>query len=108
MEDARGSNSSQRSEQVTAGSSGNIPVSVQELVYGSKEAGVGTSSQLVDRKNELLNSSKEDIGNRKDQRPSEGLETHFFQSKSPKDKSLVEKQNHFVRGQEERFGSKEG
>ncbi|MBW0466494.1 hypothetical protein O181_006209 [Austropuccinia psidii MF-1] len=38
MEDAKSSTSSQRS--------GDIPVSVQELVYGRKAEGVGTSSQL--------------------------------------------------------------
>ncbi|MBW0520307.1 hypothetical protein O181_060022 [Austropuccinia psidii MF-1] len=38
------------------GNSGDIPVSVQELVYGGKEAGVGTSSKSLDRKNELLSS----------------------------------------------------
>ncbi|MBW0550464.1 hypothetical protein O181_090179 [Austropuccinia psidii MF-1] len=46
-------------------SSGDILVLVQELAYGSKEEGVGTSSQLVDRENELLPSSKEILGSRK-------------------------------------------
>ncbi|MBW0494795.1 hypothetical protein O181_034510 [Austropuccinia psidii MF-1] len=40
-----------RCKQLSAGSSGNIPVSIQELGYGSKEAGVGTSSKLVDMNN---------------------------------------------------------
>ncbi|MBW0498848.1 hypothetical protein O181_038563 [Austropuccinia psidii MF-1] len=56
-----------RYEQLSTGSSGNIPVSVQELVYGSKAAGVGASSQVVDRDNEHLSSSKEALGPRKTQ-----------------------------------------
>ncbi|MBW0512273.1 hypothetical protein O181_051988 [Austropuccinia psidii MF-1] len=44
---------------VPKGNSGDIPVSVQELVYGSKTVGVGTSSKSLDRKNELLSSSEE-------------------------------------------------
>ncbi|MBW0584874.1 hypothetical protein O181_124589 [Austropuccinia psidii MF-1] len=38
-----------RSEIFSTGNSGNIPVSVKELLYGGKEAGVGTYYQLVDR-----------------------------------------------------------
>ncbi|MBW0554538.1 hypothetical protein O181_094253 [Austropuccinia psidii MF-1] len=37
-----------RYEQLPTSRSRNIPVSVQELAYGSKAAGVGTSSQLFD------------------------------------------------------------
>ncbi|MBW0569358.1 hypothetical protein O181_109073 [Austropuccinia psidii MF-1] len=66
MEDYQASTSSQRSEQLSTGRSGNIPVSVQELVYGSKAEGVGTSSQLKDMDNELLNGSEEALGPRKD------------------------------------------
>ncbi|MBW0538197.1 hypothetical protein O181_077912 [Austropuccinia psidii MF-1] len=43
-----------RSEQFPTGNSGNIPVSVQELVYGSKAAGVETSAKPLDRHNEVL------------------------------------------------------
>ncbi|MBW0580898.1 hypothetical protein O181_120613 [Austropuccinia psidii MF-1] len=50
-----------------------IPVSVQELVYGGKAAGVGASSKCLDRCNELLSSSEEVHGPRKDRRTSEGL-----------------------------------
>ncbi|MBW0511257.1 hypothetical protein O181_050972 [Austropuccinia psidii MF-1] len=48
-----------------AGSTGNIPVSVQELVYGGKAAGVGISAQRVDREIELLPSSEEALGSGK-------------------------------------------
>ncbi|MBW0468820.1 hypothetical protein O181_008535 [Austropuccinia psidii MF-1] len=44
----------------------------------------------------------------KDSRPSEGLETHFFQIKSPKDKTLVEKPKNLVRAPEVIFGPTEG
>ncbi|MBW0547962.1 hypothetical protein O181_087677 [Austropuccinia psidii MF-1] len=71
-------------EQILAGRNRNIPVSVQELLYGGKAAGVGTSFKLVDRGNELLTSSKEDFGPRKDKRPYEGLDTHVLQRKSLK------------------------
>ncbi|MBW0496519.1 hypothetical protein O181_036234 [Austropuccinia psidii MF-1] len=130
MDDSRASNSSQRlastfytlienpeadidaipvvrSEQFPTGNSGNIPVSVQELVFGSKEAGVATSAKPLDRHNELSSSSEEVWGPRKDSRPSEGLVTQVLQRKSPKDKSLVEKPNKFVRGTEETVGTKE-
>ncbi|MBW0579328.1 hypothetical protein O181_119043 [Austropuccinia psidii MF-1] len=44
------------------------PVSVQELIYGGKEEGVRTSSQLVDRENELLPSGdqKKELAQKKD------------------------------------------
>ncbi|MBW0539184.1 hypothetical protein O181_078899 [Austropuccinia psidii MF-1] len=63
-----------------------IPASVQEQVYGSKETGVGTFSQLVDRKNKLLPSRKEILGSRKDTRTSGRLDTNSLQRKSLKDK----------------------
>ncbi|MBW0583750.1 hypothetical protein O181_123465, partial [Austropuccinia psidii MF-1] len=44
MEDARTSTSSQRPESLPSGNNRDIPVSVQELVYGSEAEGVGTSS----------------------------------------------------------------
>ncbi|MBW0576880.1 hypothetical protein O181_116595 [Austropuccinia psidii MF-1] len=81
MEDARASTSSQRlartfdtlikrpeaditaipvvrPESFPEGRNRNIPVSVQELVYGGKASGVGASSKSLDRNNELLSSSK--------------------------------------------------
>ncbi|MBW0547580.1 hypothetical protein O181_087295 [Austropuccinia psidii MF-1] len=87
-------------ESFPEGSNRDIPVSVQELVYGSKAAGVGTSAKSLDRHNELLTSSEEFHGTRKDRRNSERLDNHFLQGTSPTDKSFVEKSKHFVRGQE--------
>ncbi|MBW0504083.1 hypothetical protein O181_043798 [Austropuccinia psidii MF-1] len=84
------------------GNNRDIPVSVQELVYGSKEAGVGTSSKSLDRHKELLSSSEEVHGPKKDRRTSEGLDTHFIQRTSPTDESLFEKPKHVVRGPKER------
>ncbi|MBW0472950.1 hypothetical protein O181_012665 [Austropuccinia psidii MF-1] len=81
---------------------------VQELFDGSKEAGVGISTKSLDSYNELLYSSEEAHGPRKDSRPSEGLQTHILQRKGPKDKSFVKIPKHFVRGQEERVLPKEG
>ncbi|MBW0540100.1 hypothetical protein O181_079815 [Austropuccinia psidii MF-1] len=87
-----------RSEQLITSSSRDIPVSVQELFHVGKAAGVGTSSQLLDRENELLPSIKDVFGPQKDKRSSEGVEPHVFQGKGPKDKSLVEKPKNFLTG----------
>ncbi|MBW0470073.1 hypothetical protein O181_009788 [Austropuccinia psidii MF-1] len=85
-----------------------ILVSVQEMVYGSKAEGVRTSSKSLDRHHELISSSEEAHGPRKDRGPSEGLDTHFLQRTSPKGKSLVEKPKHFIRGPEEEYGPRKG
>ncbi|MBW0566794.1 hypothetical protein O181_106509 [Austropuccinia psidii MF-1] len=131
MEDARTSTSSQRlastfdtfiespEADITAipvvrpelfpeGKNRDISVSVQELVYSGKAAGVGTSSKSLDRNNELFSSSEEAQGPRKDRRSSEGLDTHFLQGKSTKNKSLVEIPKHVVRGPEEEVGPRNG
>ncbi|MBW0572891.1 hypothetical protein O181_112606 [Austropuccinia psidii MF-1] len=104
MEDARTSTSSQRPESFPAGINGDIPVSVQELVYCGKAAGVGTSAKSLDRHNELLSSSEEALGPRKDRRTSEGLDTHVLQGTSPTDKTLVETPKNVVRGPDEEIG----
>ncbi|MBW0588677.1 hypothetical protein O181_128392 [Austropuccinia psidii MF-1] len=78
-----------RPESFLTGSSGDIPVSVQKLVYGGKEAG-------------------KFLGPEKDRGPSEGLESHVFQRTSHQDKGFAEKQKHFFRGPEEKVGQKEG
>ncbi|MBW0554131.1 hypothetical protein O181_093846 [Austropuccinia psidii MF-1] len=130
MEDARTSTSSQRlastfepliespeaditaiavrPESFPTGSSGDLPVSVQELVYGHKTARVGTSPKSLDRHNELLSSSEEVHGARKDRRTSEGLDTNVLQRTSPTDKSLVEKPKYVIRGSEEEVGPRQG
>ncbi|MBW0576333.1 hypothetical protein O181_116048 [Austropuccinia psidii MF-1] len=90
------------------GNSGDLPVSVQELVCGGKIAGVGTSEKFLNRHNELLSSSEEAHGPTKYREPSEGLETNFFKRKGPKDKGLVEEPKPFFRGPEGRVGPKEG
>ncbi|MBW0587956.1 hypothetical protein O181_127671 [Austropuccinia psidii MF-1] len=89
---------------IPKGTNRDIPVSLQELVYGGKAAGVGTSAKSVDRHNELLYSSEEVNGPKEDRRTSEGLDTHVMQGTSPTDKSLVEKPKHVVRGPEEEVG----
>ncbi|MBW0584333.1 hypothetical protein O181_124048, partial [Austropuccinia psidii MF-1] len=93
---------------VPKGNSRDVPVSVQELVYGSKTARVRTSPKSLDRHHELISSSEEVSGARKDRRTSEGLETHFLQRKGLTDKSLVEKTKHVIRGPEEEAGPREG
>ncbi|MBW0592241.1 hypothetical protein O181_131956 [Austropuccinia psidii MF-1] len=45
-------------ESFPAGNNRDIPVSVQELVYGGKAAGVGTACKCLDTHNELLCSSE--------------------------------------------------
>ncbi|MBW0568065.1 hypothetical protein O181_107780 [Austropuccinia psidii MF-1] len=97
-----------RTEPFPTGNNRNIPVSVQELVYGRKEAGVGTSAKSLDRHNQLISSSEEVHGPRKDIGSSEGLNTHVLQRKSLTDKSLVEKPKHVVTGPEEEVGPRKG
>ncbi|MBW0573191.1 hypothetical protein O181_112906 [Austropuccinia psidii MF-1] len=78
-----------------------IPVSVQDLIYGRKETRVGTSVKSLHRYNELIYSSEELHGPRKDRGSSQGLHTHVLQEKSPTDNSLVEKPKYFVSRPEE-------
>ncbi|MBW0585269.1 hypothetical protein O181_124984 [Austropuccinia psidii MF-1] len=70
---------------VPKGNNRNIPVSIQELLNGSKAAGVGTSAKSLDSHNELISSIEEVHGPKKDRGSSEGLDIHVFQRKSPKD-----------------------
>ncbi|MBW0543852.1 hypothetical protein O181_083567 [Austropuccinia psidii MF-1] len=90
--------------QVPKGNKRNIPVSVQQLVCGHQAAGVGTSAKSLYRHNELISSSEEVHGPKKDRGSSEGLDTHVLQRTSLTDKSLVEKPKHVVRGPEEEVG----
>ncbi|MBW0548221.1 hypothetical protein O181_087936 [Austropuccinia psidii MF-1] len=69
-----------------------IPVSVQVLVSGGKEAGVGTS-HIVDVENELLSLSEESLGKKKAERPSERFDTNFLKRTSSKDKIFLKTQN---------------
>ncbi|MBW0570247.1 hypothetical protein O181_109962, partial [Austropuccinia psidii MF-1] len=85
----------------TKGNNGNIPVSIPELVYGGKAAGVGSSSKSLDRHNELISPSDNVRGPRKDRGCSEGLDTHVLKRKSPTDKILVQKPKNPVRRPEE-------
>ncbi|MBW0587012.1 hypothetical protein O181_126727 [Austropuccinia psidii MF-1] len=55
-----------RPESLSTGNNRDIPVSVQELVYGSKTERVGTSPKSLDRHHELISSSEEIHGARKD------------------------------------------
>ncbi|MBW0507536.1 hypothetical protein O181_047251 [Austropuccinia psidii MF-1] len=93
-----------RPESFPAGNNRDIPVSLQELVYGSKAEGVGTSAKSLDRHNALLSSIEEVHGPRRNRRTSEGLDTHVLQGTSPTDKSLIEKPRNVVRGPEEEVG----
>ncbi|MBW0579872.1 hypothetical protein O181_119587 [Austropuccinia psidii MF-1] len=47
-----------RPESLSTGKNRDIPVSVQELVYGSKTERVGTSPKSLDRHHELISSSE--------------------------------------------------
>ncbi|MBW0578668.1 hypothetical protein O181_118383 [Austropuccinia psidii MF-1] len=78
-----------RPESLSTGKNRDIPVSVQEVVYGSKTARVRTSPKSLDRHHELISSNEEVHGTRKDRGTSEGLDTHVLQRTSPTDKSLV-------------------
>ncbi|MBW0486553.1 hypothetical protein O181_026268 [Austropuccinia psidii MF-1] len=131
MEDSRTSNSSQRLSStfdtliespeaditgITAfrpkpfptGNNRDIPVSVQELVYGSKETGVGTSAKSLDRNNEILSSFQEAHGPRDNRGSSERLDTHVLQRTGPTDKGLAENPKYFVRGPKEEVDPRKG
>ncbi|MBW0553147.1 hypothetical protein O181_092862 [Austropuccinia psidii MF-1] len=95
-------------ESFPTGSSGDLPFSVQEMVYGRQTARVGTSPKSLDRHHELLSPSEEVHGARKDRRSSEGLDTNVFQRTSATDKSLVDKPKHVIRGSEEEVGPRQG
>ncbi|MBW0568644.1 hypothetical protein O181_108359 [Austropuccinia psidii MF-1] len=97
-----------RPESFPTGSSGDLPVSVQELVYGCQTARVGNSPKSLDRHHELLSSSEEAHGGRKDRRSSEGLDSNVLQRTSPTYESLVEKPKHVIRGSEEEVGPRQG
>ncbi|MBW0532507.1 hypothetical protein O181_072222 [Austropuccinia psidii MF-1] len=97
-----------RPESLSTMKNRDIPFSVQELVYGGKEARVGTSPKSLDRHHKLISPSEEVHGARKDRRTYEGLDTHVLQRTSPTDKRLVEKPKHVIRGPEEEFGPREG
>ncbi|MBW0560704.1 hypothetical protein O181_100419 [Austropuccinia psidii MF-1] len=98
----------ERPESLSTGNNRDIPVSVQELVYGSKTERVGTSCKSLDKHHELISSSEEVHGARKDRGTSEGLDTHVLQRTSPTDKILVEKLEHVIRRPEEKIGSRKG
>ncbi|MBW0498686.1 hypothetical protein O181_038401 [Austropuccinia psidii MF-1] len=95
-----------RPKSFPAGNNINILVSIQELVYGGKEAGVGTSSKSLDRHNELISSSEEAHGPRKYRGSSEGLDTYFLQRTSPTDKSLVKTQSILSEDQKRKLAQK--
>ncbi|MBW0552153.1 hypothetical protein O181_091868 [Austropuccinia psidii MF-1] len=97
-----------RPESLSTGNNRDIKVSVQELVYGSKTARVGTSPKCLDMHHELISLSKEVHGARKDRGTSEGLDTHVLERKRPTDKTLVEKPEHVIRGPEEEVGPRKG
>ncbi|MBW0563387.1 hypothetical protein O181_103102 [Austropuccinia psidii MF-1] len=81
-----------RSEKFPTGNNRNIPVSIQELAYGGKEAGVGTSAKCLDRHNELISSSEEVHCSRKYRGSCEGLDTHSLKRTSPTEKAWLKNQ----------------
>ncbi|MBW0513888.1 hypothetical protein O181_053603 [Austropuccinia psidii MF-1] len=95
-----------RSEQSPGRSRRNIPVSLQELLYVGKAAGVRTSAKPVDRDNEIISSSEEVLVLRKDKGASSRMDYNVLQRKRKKYKGLVEKSKHFIRVSEEGVGSK--
>ncbi|MBW0536672.1 hypothetical protein O181_076387 [Austropuccinia psidii MF-1] len=97
-----------RPESLSTGNNTDFPVSIQELVYGGKEARVGTPPKSLDRHHELISSSEKVHGARKDRGTSEGLDTHVLQRKIPTGKSLVENPKHVIREPEQEVGPREG
>ncbi|MBW0585554.1 hypothetical protein O181_125269 [Austropuccinia psidii MF-1] len=74
----------------------------------SSQSTSGNFSQSLDTHHELISSSEEVHGARKDRGTSEGLDTHVFQRTIPTDISLVEKPKHVIRGSEEEVGPGQG
>ncbi|MBW0510288.1 hypothetical protein O181_050003 [Austropuccinia psidii MF-1] len=66
-----------------------------------------TSSKPLNRDNELIPSSEEALGPRKERGPSERLYINVCQRESPKGKSLVEEKKNVIRESEEAVGPKE-
>ncbi|MBW0574737.1 hypothetical protein O181_114452, partial [Austropuccinia psidii MF-1] len=66
------------------------------------------SSRDIPVHHELISSSEEVHGARKDRGTSEELDTHVLQRTSPTDKSFVEKTKHVIRGSEEEVGPGQG
>ncbi|MBW0587698.1 hypothetical protein O181_127413 [Austropuccinia psidii MF-1] len=97
-----------RPESLSTGNNRDIPVSVQELAYGSKTERVETSPKSLDRPHELISSSEELHWARKDRGTFKGFDTHLLQRTSQTDKILVEKPKHVIRGPEEEVGPREG
>ncbi|MBW0591730.1 hypothetical protein O181_131445 [Austropuccinia psidii MF-1] len=97
-----------RPDSLSTGNNRDIPVSVQELVYSSKPARVGTSPKYLDRHHELISSSEEINGARKGGRTSEGLDTLVLERTSPTDQCLVVKPKHVIIGLEEEVGPRQG
>ncbi|MBW0571775.1 hypothetical protein O181_111490 [Austropuccinia psidii MF-1] len=97
-----------RPETFPTGNNRDIPVSVKELFYGSRADGVGISTKYLDRHIELISSSEEIDGHRKESGNSVGLDTHLLNSTITKDKSLVEKSKNFVRGLVDESGPRKG
>ncbi|MBW0563539.1 hypothetical protein O181_103254, partial [Austropuccinia psidii MF-1] len=68
----------------------------------------GNFSQVLDRHHELISSSEEAHGARKDRGTFEGLDTHVLQRTSPTDKIVVEKLENVIRGPEGEIGPRKG
>ncbi|MBW0518458.1 hypothetical protein O181_058173 [Austropuccinia psidii MF-1] len=90
-----------RSEKLQISINRDIPVSVQELVHGSKETRVETSSNNPVKENELISSRNGVLRTRKDRGTCKSLECNDCEWESPTNKSLVQNPNHFVRESEE-------
>ncbi|MBW0495716.1 hypothetical protein O181_035431 [Austropuccinia psidii MF-1] len=84
------------SKQVSTRRSGDIPVLVQELAYGSKVAGVGDYVKSMDRDNELISSSEQAPRPIRDRGSSERLDSTFYQRASITDKTLLEEPKHVI------------
>ncbi|MBW0525166.1 hypothetical protein O181_064881 [Austropuccinia psidii MF-1] len=97
-----------RPESIPTGNNRDIPISIQELIYGRKTEKVETSPKSLDMHHELISSSEEVHGTRKDRTTFEGLDIHVLQRTSPTDKSWVEKPKHAIRRPEEEAGPREG
>ncbi|MBW0589763.1 hypothetical protein O181_129478 [Austropuccinia psidii MF-1] len=78
------------------------------MIYGGKAEGLGTSSQRLDRENELLPSGEEALASRKDIGDSERMNSNVFKREILQYQGLFDKRKHIIKGSEELADPKEG
>ncbi|MBW0504673.1 hypothetical protein O181_044388 [Austropuccinia psidii MF-1] len=113
MEDARASTSSQRIDRIfdtlMESPEAEIIVFILLDLNHFQQTTIDIYQSLYKNcHHELISSSEEVHGSRKDRGTSEGIDTHVLERTSSTDKILVEKPQHVIRGPEEEIGTRKG